>query len=233
MAAEETSVSEGPNFLDATEVSLSEVPLRLYLVATSPGTSPRTGTAKIGTDPNAPQTYVAGALLMNGARVAEIYNQYVVLERAGNRFRLELWKGGANPSQAREETASELEWVGASASKPSTPKLAVDRLSEVLRMSPEFEDEILVGMRIFPGKKSHVFSALRLHSGDIVTAVDGVPILNAGMANDMFVPLTEGTRIVLSITRGAEKLMVDLDSSVVTSDFETPSYAFQTPPATR
>jgi hypothetical protein len=55
-----------------TDSSVSPVPLPLILTATRPGRNPREGFADIGVDAKTPQTYAAGSLLANGARVAEI-----------------------------------------------------------------------------------------------------------------------------------------------------------------
>jgi hypothetical protein len=62
-----------------TASSISPDELTLVLVATSPGRTPRDGTASLGTDPRNPQTYAAGASLVNGAVLAEIHADHVVL----------------------------------------------------------------------------------------------------------------------------------------------------------
>src|SRR4051794_33361966 len=70
--------------------SSSKTPLPLILTGTSPGRNAREGHAYIGVNKDSPQTYMAGALLVNGARLTEIYAQYVVLEKSGKSVRLYL-----------------------------------------------------------------------------------------------------------------------------------------------
>ena len=71
-----------------TDSSVSVVPLRLHLVATRLGPNNREGFADIGVDVRTPQTYRAGAILANGARIDEIYSNYVILTREGREERL-------------------------------------------------------------------------------------------------------------------------------------------------
>jgi hypothetical protein len=80
-----------PGLLDATSMSVQDVPKRLYLIDTTPGRTPTEGSARIGVDPRVPQSYSAGAVLLNGARLAQIHNRYVVLARGHERARLDLY----------------------------------------------------------------------------------------------------------------------------------------------
>jgi len=82
--------------------SVSKVPLPLILAGTLPGRNAREGEALIGVNENSPQTYKAGALLINGARLVEIYPKYVVLEKDGRSARLYLQntKGSADANDA-------------------------------------------------------------------------------------------------------------------------------------
>jgi hypothetical protein len=59
-----------PTILPGAESSLSKIPRELKLISTSPGRTPREGYAQLGTHPENPQTYVAGALLVNGSLLA-------------------------------------------------------------------------------------------------------------------------------------------------------------------
>ena len=80
-----TVVEPGPL---GTTSSVSPLPVALHLVATRPGRNVHEGYADIGVAVQSPQTYRAGALLANGARIDEIYADYVVLIREGQIARL-------------------------------------------------------------------------------------------------------------------------------------------------
>lgn len=64
--------------------SVSQVSRRLILSATRRGRNAQNGTASIGVNAASPQTFRAGALLANGARIAEMDDDAVVLlQKAG------------------------------------------------------------------------------------------------------------------------------------------------------
>ena len=194
--------------LDATATSTSVEPRPLILVATSPGRTPREGTARLGVDPAAPQTYAAGAILLNGARLAEIHHRFVVLEKDGFRVRVTL--------DGKPGNAPTLAFVGGE-TKADKPVLAVDRLSEVMRLSPIYENDLLVGMRVFKGSRAHILSQLGLHEGDIVIAINGAPIFEPGGMPNLFEPLLQGGYLSVTVTRANGNESVALDGSVVSS----------------
>jgi S1-C subfamily serine protease len=212
--------SEQPDLLEATRASLAPEPQRLYLLATSPGPTPSQGIARIGTDTSAPQAYSAGAILLNGARLAEIHNRFVVLERDGERLRLSI--GGADED-------SDLALVGGEPPAVPPPQLAVDRLSAVIRLSPVYENDLLVGMQVFPGTRSEVFSNLGLRPGDLVVAVEGSPIADASGANEAFQPLLDGVSMNLTLRRESETLSHALDAGIVSRAFDPSTFAAQQP----
>ena len=191
--------------LDATASSVKEKPQPLFLVSTSPGRTPREGTAAIGINPKAPQTYSAGAVLLNGARLAEIHHRFVILERDGKLFRLAL--------NAKTEVP-DLALVGGASEQPK-PVLATDRLSEVLRLSPVYENDLLVGLKVFPGTRSELLQQLGLRSGDILLAVNGAPIFEPGGMSALFEPLLQGGDMSVTARRPEGDLQVTLDGSVV------------------
>ncbi len=196
----------GSELLSATAISVNEKPQSLLLVATSPGRTPKEGMAKIGVDRKAPQTYSAGAILLNGARLTEIHHRYVILERDGKRIRLTL---NGKP------VASELAQVGPVADE-TRPALATDRLSEVIRLSPVYENDLLIGMRVFPGTRSEILSQLGLQAGDIITAVNGAPLFEAGGMSDLFEPLLQGGQLPVTARRPEGDRYITLDGAVVT-----------------
>src|SRR5712671_4146777 len=83
-----------PKPLPGTDSSISATPQALVLVSTTRGRNAREGTARLGTHPENPQTYAAGALLANGARLLEIYDDHIVLERDGKQAKLYLASSG-------------------------------------------------------------------------------------------------------------------------------------------
>jgi len=215
----------GSQLLAATAASLNEEPQVLHLIATSPGRTPKEGTASIGVDPAAPQTYAADAILLNGTRLSEIHHRYVVLERGGVRVRLAL--------SARLDDVPQLALVGGKEEEVK-PALAVDQLSQIVRLSPIYENDQLVGMKVFRGSDAQALSRIGLREGDIVTATNGTPIFEPGGMSELFEPLLQGQQLTVTVRRADSEQMILLDGSELTrtlGDSMSTSFAAADPPS--
>jgi hypothetical protein len=193
--------------LPGTDSSVSTKPMPLILVAALPGRNAQEGTAQIGTNPENPQTFVAGAILANGARLVEIHPDHVVLERKGKRARL----------YAKKSSSDELTIIGGP--PPPTPKLVLthDALTDVIRPTAQYENDLLVGLQVFPGQQSGNFARLGLKAGDVIVAIEGAPIADEQAATDQLRTLTEGAPLSVRIRRGHELIPLSLDGSLVAS----------------
>jgi type II secretion system protein C len=199
-----------------TDSSVSASPQPLFLVATSPGRNKNEGTALIGTNPDSPQTYVGGAMLVNGARLAEIHRDYVLLSRGDDSARLELYRR----SKPSPPISSALLHVGGE--QPARLPVAETReiLTDYVRPSPVYDGEVLRGYEVYPGAKSGVFARLGLESGDLITAIDDSPLSDAQQAMELFGQLTRGVAVVATVVRKTARRRVTLDGALITADQE-------------
>lgn len=196
--------------------SVSRRPQPLHLIATTPGRSNQEGTARIGTNRDNPQTYVAGALLANGARLTEIHRDHVLLERDGRQVALYLHTADAK----RQPLVDDLFMVGGPPPKTPLPPLTREVLIDYMRPSPVFEDEVLRGYQVYPGRKAGVFSQLGLRSGDVITSIDDAPILDAATAIEALKGITNGTSIAVRVERNGKPERLVLDGALITNDLE-------------
>lgn len=193
--ADEVSASIQPG----TAASISSQPQPLFLVGTVPGRNEHEGTALIGINPDNPQTYVGGAVLANGARLAEIHREYVVLARGASTAKLPLYRRNAPSPPPRDA----LLMVGGA--PPSAPTLSVQHvLTEYLRPSPVYEGEILRGYEVYPGRKAGIFARLGLQPGDVITAINSLPLSEPHQAMELFAQLTRGSAVTATIERKNE-----------------------------
>lgn len=170
----------------------------------------------MGTDADNPQTYVAGAILANGARLTEIHADHVALKRDGKILNVYVTESPGDTPTARSKGATELGMIGGSrAAATEALPLAQDRLSEVIRSMPYYENDALAGMQVFPGRQSAVFSQLGLRAGDVVIAQDGAVIADAAGAADNFRTLTEGVAMVVTVRRDSRTLTISLDGALI------------------
>jgi membrane-associated protease RseP (regulator of RpoE activity) len=205
------------NALPGTDSSLSKIPLALYLLAAAPGRNVTEGTAQIGTSIDNPQTYMAGAMLVNGARLVEIHSDHVVLRKGERSARLDLYTR-TKPAAA---SSNELLSVGSESTPVASSKPAKrDSLIDYLRPSAVYDDQTLRGVKVFPGKKSGVFAQLGLRAGDVITAIDGSPLIGRAETIQTLRQLTEGAALSVTVERAETRIQMTLDGAVILADLE-------------
>jgi general secretion pathway protein C len=204
-------VSITPMRPEGNDSSVSPVPLALILVRTQRGRNSREGFAQIGVRAHSPQTYTAGALLANGARLMEIYDHYVVLERDGHRARLYL-QGEAQPDA---RSAQGLLTVGGTPESAAVTANSHDTLAVYLRPSPVFVGNQLRGFALYPGRDSAPFSQLGLQPGDVLTRIKGGPISDASDSLATLQTLMDGDALTVEVERQGTTRTLSLDGTVL------------------
>jgi hypothetical protein len=211
-------------------VSSSEQRLRLY--ATSPGRTSREGTASIGTEPNNPQTYAAGAMLASGALIEEIHRDHVVLKWNGSH--LELYLAGIHQPDEKELVQATVVGGPGIADRPvETRADSREDFSESLTPTLVFDGGKLTGFRITPGKSASHLPRLGLASGDVIRAIDGRPVSGDVDWQKIAGALAGGTSVVLSIERSDSLVSVLMDSARLNSSADAEMAAMPViPPST-
>lgn len=207
--------------LPGTASSTSPTAQSLFLMATAPGRNENEGTAQIGTNPDNPQTYVAGALLANGARLTEIHREYVLLERGSSSAKLELFRR----DKPAAPSGSALLRIGAEAPAQALAAPKKEILTEYLRPSPVYDGEVLRGYQVYPGAKAGVFARLGLQAGDVITAINDMPLSEPHQAMELFGELTRGSAATATIERKNTIERIALDGAVIVADQDTASNA--------
>lgn len=201
-----------------TDSSISQRELQLVLVATSPGKTPREGTATLGTDPRNPQTYAAGARLVNGAVIEAVYADYIVLELDGKRTNLPLGRRSIVQRLTSSVPETDATTVGGAHAHQPLDTVATSRedLSEIIRPEPVFDEQGYVGLKILPGRYRNKLEALGLQSGDIVRTIDGKTPKSADAAWQLLDDtLSTGSSIVVSIEREGAMTSMILDGTKI------------------
>ncbi len=204
-------VSITPMRPEGNDSSISKVPSPLILVRTQRGRNNREGLAQIGVRADSPQTYTAGALLANGARLAEIYDHYVVLEHNGHSVRLYLQGEG----QPDPRSAQNLLTVGGAPEQAPAVANSQDTLTDYLRPIPVFIGSQLHGYALYAGRKSPGFSQLGLQSGDVLTYIDGTAVSDSSDSLTTLRTLTTGAALTVRIEREGVPQTLSLDGSTL------------------
>jgi type II secretion system protein C len=187
----------------------SSSPRLLHLIEAHPGQNSREGTALIGTSIKNPQTYAVGSLMLNGARLVEIYPDHVVLRLAGRTESLYL-------EQVQPTRHSDLLLVGgrptqANETLPATSEAhSAQSITDYIRPNPVFDGDRLRGVELFPGAHADAFARLGLSAGDVITAVNGVAVTDAGDVMSLLEQLTQGGGFEATVKRGGQMVQVNL-----------------------
>jgi general secretion pathway protein C len=185
-----------------TDSSTSEKPLALVLVGTIPGRNVSEGTAMIGTDARNAQTYLAGAILHNSARLTEIHRDRVVLTR-GNR-RAVLYMQGRGAGEGKGAPDPMLMVGGASPQTlvvASIPPASIDSVSDYVRAVPVYDGDVIRGFQVFPGSRKSAFTKWGLQPGDVLTSLDGAALVDPDQVQLLLGTLSEGAALSASVRR--------------------------------
>ena len=196
-----------------TDASASKVPLRLILVRTIQGPNVHSGAALIGSDPQHPQTFLASAILENGARIDEIYHDRIVLMKDGRRTTLYVL-GLTSPDES--VTTDPPLTVGGMSASSAPVQPSVEQATDYVRPVPVYEQGAVVGFQVYPGRHSEAFTRWGLQSGDVIVALDGQPLTDADQVMHLFHLIVEGASMTASVQRnGVALAFVTLDGEVI------------------
>jgi type II secretion system protein C len=194
-----------------TDSSVSKVPLRLHLIRTLPGRNVHSGQALLGVDRDHPQTYMAGAILENGARLEEVHMDHVVLVRGFSRTRLDVERPGTEVTAQPDALAM----VGGPPSSTQTLRPSSEPVTDYLRPVPVYRDDVVVGFQVYPGRQSAIFSRWGLQSGDVLTDLDGQPASDPDQLMQMLHGLIDGEAIRATVLRNGATVSVRLDGTAI------------------
>lgn len=203
-----------------TDSSVSTIRQPLTLTAIGRGRNAREGYVDLGVNWTSPQTYRAGAILANGARIAEIYTDYIVLERDDQRTKLYLM--GHRPLDAPNRD-SPLLFVGGAAPARPTVAISHDALTDVMRVTPVYQGDSVHAIEVFANDRSDAFSRLGLEPGDRITSINGERVMDATSAIATLRRLTQGEAMQVTVERQGTLQALSLDGLVVTATQSVPT----------
>ena len=161
------------------------------------------------------KVYAPGDSVAGGARVHSILADRVILRRSGQLETLRLPRLGADidgiemsdvPTPPTESSEQLVELRQQISQNPSA-------LTEIVRYSPVMRDGELYGYRVYPNRDRTAFADAGLRPGDVVTAINGVPMNDPAKAINMMNSLQASDSISLSIERGGKSMSVSLNAT--------------------
>jgi len=152
------------------------------------------------------EPYAIGAQLPGGAVIRAIYADRVLLARDGRLEALRLpttETGGGSPQPMMQPQAM----------APPTQSLGQlrqeiannpQRLMDVVRAMPVMDHGKLTGYRIYPSGNPSQFNQLGLKPGDVVTAVNGIPLTDPAQSMRVLSSLRTSEQVSISLLRNGQ-----------------------------
>jgi type II secretion system protein C len=183
-------------------------PLKLFAVTV--GANANEGLAVLGPAEASSRTYVAGAVLENGAQLAEVHSDHVVLKRNRELYRLYLPTSGKADEMPRQASALTVGDFPAPAPPLVAPAM---RTTDHVRVAPVYQGEAISGYAIYPGARRGEFDRAGLKEGDILIALNGQATQDPDQVSAALDQLTTGAMMIADVRRGEETVLVKLGGS--------------------
>lgn len=183
------------------------------------GRDPKSSRALIGTGGDDEKPYAIGDDISRGVSLQAIFADRVVLSRNGRLETLRLDKDRTNSGEGLSTAAasdsggvidaSEAQQLADIRNKMLTdPSKAQDYIRVQPVPSPSGNGQL--GYRIYPGKDKALFSAAGLRPGDVVTAINGVPLNDPAKSIQLLGELSQTQQLSVVIDRGGQSQTVSV-----------------------
>ena len=190
-----------------SDAPATSMPLILAGVIADP--DPAKGVAIIGENAAAGKLYAVGAAIPGGVHLHAVYADRVLLERNGG---LETLMLPRTPIAPTGRSLSPVVSVAGPRSGGATREPA-SLLAGLVRIQPVFNQGKLQGYRIFPGGAhgTSAFSQLGLKPGDLIEAVNGTALDDAGRAMEVLQTLSSSAAATVTVSRNGQPQEVNLN----------------------
>jgi general secretion pathway protein C len=213
---------QSASVLDSRNAPVTSMPLTLGGVVAAWDSrgrlDPKGGFALIGTTATDIRNYRVGGVVPGGARLYEVHQDRVLLDRGGSIESLLL------PAR-----------VGTSPPPPSPTAAAgavpVQRVQQVMRENPGILNQIMTrsmvmtggklqGLRVNPGPNRQAFDKLGLRPGDLVTAINGTQLSDQTRAEEVFNSLSNAAEANITVERNGTRQELHLNLAEIASEAE-------------
>jgi general secretion pathway protein C len=197
--------------------TIPETNLKLELHGVMASQDSRTATAIVADANGNENYYVVGEELPGGATLKEVHAQYIVLSRNGRFETLRL------PTDSLKVSNGEVVSQGAETSAGIAPNAGElleqyrdqfirnpQSLANLLQGQPYWENGRLIGYRLQSGRDPALLEKFGIHSGDVVTAVNGVKLADPGGRMELLRSVNSATQLNVDLIRGGRPFSISI-----------------------
>lgn len=204
------------NAATATDGNAPRTSLQLVLAGVLASDDPARGQAILGPATNSAKLYSTGQTVAGGARLNAVYRDRVLLENRGIIEALYLPRTVSSSAPAAK-SATPAGGQRLQAAFQNNPSL----LNGAVRLQAVFNQGKLSGYRVFPGRGGQqIFNQMGLRAGDLITAVSGTQLDDAGRAAEVVQTLGSADSAVVTVSRNGQSEDVTLNLSEVATAAE-------------
>ena len=195
--------------LDAPETTLN-----LLLKATVSDTLENRRGAAIIASGQVEKTYTVSDVIegAGGAQLHAIYNDRVILNRAGRLETLTLPTEYASGSVGSVYAAPVMP-TPVETTLRSVISDNATRINEIVRVAAHIEQGRMVGFRLNPGGQPEQFAALGFQPGDVVTEINGTAMSDPSRGLQVFESLGESTMANVTVIRDGTPQVLTIDTA--------------------
>ena len=205
-----------PNQTGVVEPPGVAKPLQLFAVTV--GRDASEGLAVLGPAEASARTYLAGALLENGSKLAEVFADHVVLTRGAERYRLYLPESG-KPDDVPQDAPLTVGDFPVAAAPLAAPPM---RVTDYLRAVPVYQGGLIAGFTVYPGSRRSEFEQWGLKPGDVLLSLGGQSLSSPDQVEALMEQLASGASLSGEVLRGKERLTVSLDGNRLVAAAQAP-----------
>ena len=211
------SVTSEP--VEPVTVSVLEAPettLNLQLKATVADTLENRRGAAIIASGQVEKTYTVSDVIegAGGAQLHAIYNDRVILNRAGRLETLSLPTEYASGNVGAVYAAPAMP-VPVEATLRSVISDNATRINEIVRVAAHIEQGRMIGFRLNPGEQPEQFAALGFQPGDVVTEINGTAMSDPSRGLQVFESLGESTMANVTVVRDGAPQVLTIDTTLL------------------
>lgn len=194
-----------------------ETTLNLKLIGLLFGRTPEGSRALINTGGSNEAPFSVEMEVVRGVTLDQIFADRVILMRQGRPETLRLEKDAPAANVAAAPAAANN--LGEAVVLPQLGSVRDQILQDpsqaatYLRVQPSASGGSMQGYRIYPGRDRALFNAAGLKPGDLVTAINGTELNDAGKALQMLTDLSTASNVSLTLERGGntQNVTISLD----------------------
>lgn len=151
---------------------------------------------------------------LGGVKLVKVMSDRVIIDNNGKEEAILLYPKGEQisaPDTVHYEDTLKRAPNASSADKTLVRSLKSRRLTDVVKVSMARDNGAVIGFRVRPGRNRQAFEQLGLQTNDIVTAVNGVELIDSKVAMEVYRSMRSATQASIQINRGDQQLVFDIN----------------------